>query len=127
MMDHGYRVPSHAERLMYGSLVQRETVPSIFAGWIKRSLHSASVPHSTTGVPLIPRLGQIGQITIIPEREPQKLIEDFAGDPTVRFDVRSIDVDGYEIGSLRYFGVPDLMDNLLFEGSSEVYGLALLK
>jgi hypothetical protein len=128
MVGHGYRIPSREERLIYGSLVQRETIPSIFAGWIKRSFHRPFSPRSAGfEVDLVPAPAPISEKPLIPEWEPQECVEEFAGDPKLRFEVRSINVDGHEVGALRYFGVPDLMDDLFLDGKCEVYGLALLK
>jgi hypothetical protein len=112
---------------MYGSFIQRESVPSIIAGWLKRSVHRAVAPRSSgPSVMLMPTPEQIRQIAITPEWEPT-IIGEFAGDPSVKFDVRSIHVNGHEVGPFRYFGVSDFVNDLLFDSKCEVHSLPLLK
>lgn len=127
MAEHGYRKPSRAERLVYGSFIQRETVPSIITGWLKRSVHRAVAPRaSDPSIMLMPAPEQIRQIAITPEWE-SAITGEFAGDPSVKFGVRSIHVNGEEVGPFRYFGVSDFVNDLFFDSKCEVYGLPLLK
>jgi len=129
MVDHGYRAPSQSERFVHGGLIDRESIPSIISGWVKRSIHRAVNPRSDN--PIVVYVGGfqpigIRQVEIEPEYEPEP-VDTFAGNPKLNFSVRSIDVYGGELSSPGYFGVPDLMDNVLFDGKCHVFGLALAK
>jgi hypothetical protein len=129
MTDHGYRALSQDERSVHGGLIERESIPSLISGWVKRSIYRAVNPRSDKPTVIYIRGFQptdIRQVDIEPEYEPEP-IDTFAGNPKLNFFVRSIDVNGHEFSSLGYFGVPDLMDNALFDGKCHVFGFPLSK
>ncbi len=54
--------------------------------------------------------------TVLPDADAPVQGEIFAGDPSVIFDVRSVNVDGCELRPFGNFGIPDLVDNLFLQG-----------
>lgn len=61
------------------------------------------------------------------ETEMPVVIETFAGDPTVNFTVKSIHVNGRDLCAFRDLGIPDLVDDFLFDGKGQVFGFSLSK
>lgn len=54
--------------------------------------------------------------TALPDANAPVHEEMFAGDPSVIFDVRSVNVDGCELRPLGNLGIPDLVDDLFLQG-----------
>lgn len=115
MVLRGYHPASAQERAQFGGFVTRESLPKLISGLIKRSLYRMTGPNVAEPITVYPGVMRPTHYTWQPEVE---LMEEFAGDPGSDFEVRSINVNGREIGTLRYFGVPDLVDDLLLDSKS---------
>lgn len=63
-----------------------------------------------------PMTTEIHEIALPEYADPSTEGEAFAGDPSVTFDVRSVDVKGSQLRAFGNFGIPDLVDDFLFQG-----------